>query len=466
MPSVRFISLGCPKNLVDSEVMLGRLHEAGYQIASDGQPADIFIINTCCFIKSATEESEDIIRQARAMKQNGKYKRLVVAGCLPQRLLTAKGFVSNGYDDIDALVGVFNRDKIVEVCQSLLGESNDYRNKWLSMPLRAARRDNIRFQITPKHYAYLRIAEGCNNRCSYCVIPQLHGPYRSKPMSQVIKEAEALVAAGAVELNLIAQDTTSYGRDLYKKTSLIELLKRLSKINGLKWIRLLYAYPHYFSNELIEVVAEIPQVVKYIDLPIQHISGKILKLMRRKTSRQEIVKLIDRLRERIKGVVLRTSVIVGFPGEDESDFTELYDFIKEVRFERLGVFKYSAEAGTQAAQLSGQITESVKQERFNRIMKLQQGIAFHVDNQLNGRNIPVIIEAVSKKGVWLGRTYGDAPEVDGNIFVSSTRPAERSHRGQRSPVPNGANQSVEIGKIYNVRVTGSAGYDLIGTIHK
>lgn len=437
MKTVRFISLGCPKNLVDSEVMLGKLKEAEYEIVPDDGPADIFIINTCCFIKEATEESENIIKQAISLKRAGKYKKVVVTGCLPQRL--GKRLKSTYGRQIDAWTGVFGRDKIVDLCQQI--SKSDKLKSLIPVVPSKARLDQRNLRITPRHYAYLRIAEGCDNHCTYCVIPKLHGRYRSKPLNDIIKEAVNLAGSGVKELNLIAQDTTSYGLDLSGKHKLAELLAGLSKVEGIKWIRLLYTHPRHFTEDLIEEISCNSKVVKYIDLPIQHISDNILKKMGRGVRGKEIRSLINKLHQKISCIFLRTSVIVGFPGETEADFNELLEFIKEFKFERLGVFKYSPEQGTRAALLKNQIPDSIKQKRLDIIMRAQQEIAFEINKQLKGKIIPVIIDECKGKK-FIGRIYGDAPEVDGNIFISS----------------NG----LKIGGIYKVLVTGNKNYDLTG----
>lgn len=431
MKSIRFVSLGCPKNLVDSEVMLGKLRNAGYAIVPDGNPADIFIVNTCCFIKEATEESEDIIKQALALKEAGKYKKVIVAGCLPQR--------NSAREEIDGWLGVFGRDKIVQVCEKL----SDHRSVCSHVPLipKSARVDERTLRITSRHYAYLRIAEGCDNRCTYCIIPRLHGHYRSKPIKAVLEEAAGLVRQGAVEINLIAQDTTSYGVDLYGKPRLAELLRKLSKIKAVKWLRLLYTHPRHFTEELIEEIADNKKVVKYIDMPLQHISDKILKKMRRGISSRAIRRLIARLRQRIPGLFLRTAVIVGFPGETEDDFRELVDFIKEAKFERLGAFKYSQEENTPAGRLPNQTSEPIKARRLDAVMKTQQEIAFMINRRLKGKVVEIIADEINGQKV-VGRTYGDAPEVDGNIFVKGKGFTE--------------------GKIYKVKIVGYRGYDLTG----
>jgi ribosomal protein S12 methylthiotransferase len=438
MKTIRLISLGCPKNLVDSEVMLGKLSHAGYKIVPDSAPADIFIVNTCSFIKDATDESENIIKQAIKLKKSGHYGKIAVVGCLPQRQGKK---VSNVYSkDIDAWIGVFNRDNIAELCDSLL-EDEKPEKCFIPPAISSTRHDTERLMITPPHFAYLRIAEGCNNRCTYCVIPNLHGAYRSKPVDDVIKEAQILADNGVKELNIIAQDTTSYGIDIHGKPQLAYLLRKLSKIEKIKWIRLLYTHPRYFTDELVNEISCNDKIVKYIDLPIQHISDNILGRMNRKTSSAEIRNLLDKLRSSIKGLFIRTTFIVGFPGETQKDFDELLDFLVKTRFERLGAFKYSSEKGTVAYSFGNKVSETVSRKRLDIIMRAQQKIAFEFNKSLKGEIISTIIDEEKGKR-YLGRTYGDAPEVDGNIFI----------RGK----------GLKQGGIYKVKITGNKGYDLIG----
>jgi len=427
MKTIRLISLGCPKNLVDSEVMLGKLSRAGYKIVPDSARADIFIVNTCSFIKDATDESKSIIKQAIKLKKSGHYGKIVVVGCLPQRQGKK---VSNIYNkDIDAWIGVFKRDNIAELCDSLLEDKNT-KKCFIPPAISSTRHDTERLMITPPHFAYLRIAEGCNNRCTYCVIPSLHGAYRSKTAEDVIKEAK-----------IIAQDTTSYGIDIHGKPYLADLLRKLSKIEKIKWIRLLYTHPRYFTDELIKEISCNDKIVKYIDLPIQHISDNVLQRMNRKVSSDEIRALIDKLRLSVKGLFIRTTFITGFPGETQKDFDELLDFLVKTRFERLGAFKYSSEKGTVAYSFKDKVAEATKIKRLDIIMRAQQKIAFDFNKSLRGKVISAIIDE-NKNSPNTGRTYGDAPEVDGNIFIRT--------------------KGLKQGGIYNVRVTGNKGYDLIG----
>ena len=431
MKTVRCVSLGCPKNLIDTEVMLGKLAEAGYRILNESdaqiQP-DVFLVNTCCFIKEAEAESLDIIQQAT---RQGGDKKVIVAGCLAQRY--PRRIARKFGRKIDAIVGVFERDKIAKICDGLLGRGV------VSKPPESCRNDALRLRITPGHYAYLRIAEGCNNRCSYCIIPTIHGAYRSKPPDLVLAEARELARNGVRELNIIAQDTTSYYDD---KTDLTGLLESLNRISGLKWLRVLYTHPAHYTGRLIDAMAGLPKVVKYVDLPIQHINDRILKLMGRKVTKEEIIRLIDRLRSRIPGVFIRSTVIVGFPGETDRDFKELLDFLRNVEFERLGAFQYSPEPGTRAIRFKEQVADAVRQVRFDAVMSLQQEIAFRKNRQLVGKNIHIIVDGVKRNG-YIGRTYGDAPEVDGSIVVKTDR-------------------RLNAGDIVRVKVTGTHEYDLTG----
>ena len=500
MKTLRFVSLGCPKNLVDSEVMMGEMNQAGYQVVADNQPADICMINTCCFIKEARTESQEIIDQAVNLKKDGWYKKVVVAGCWPQR---SPEFLKKTYrKKIDALLGIFGREEAVKTCDRLLDATPIHRGSprsaaggdrnsltLISTPRKDCRVDRTRLRITPRHYAYLRISEGCNNHCSYCVIPSLHGRYRSKPMETIVAEAQELARSGVKELNIVAQDTTSYGADLYGIKNLPILLRTISGIDGLEWIRLLYTHPAHFTDELIDEIARNEKIVKYVDLPIQHISDRLLEQMGRLVSQTDIKELVFRLRKKINNfsgnqpvLFLRTSVIVGFPGETEDDFQTLLDFIKETKFERLGVFQYSAEDGTSAARLAGRVPAAIKQKRFDAVMKLQQKIAFNHNKQLAGKKLAVIIEADQSgqnKNLQIrpepgsaepfgrepqnellaeaplsegltGRTYGDAPEADGLIYLT----------------PNRSNNSgrLKTGDIRTALITGFRNYDLTGKI--
>ena len=451
--SVRFISLGCPKNLVDSEVMLGHLTGAGYQISPDNKPnqeanTGLLMVDTCCFIDEAEQESRDIIKQAIDIResfrknhpgQNG-YK-IVVSGCMAQRYADRLNKDFKG--QIDGIIGISERDKVIDLCDSLINNSQSKNTVYRAKSNAECRTDGQRMRITPTHYAYLRIAEGCDNRCSYCIIPSLHGSYRSKPMDKVIAEASVLVASGVKEINLIAQDISSYGKDI--NSSLAELLRKLAGLKGLKWIRLLYTHPAHFTDELIDAIRDIDKVVKYVDLPIQHISDRMLASMGRHTTSNRVRRLIDKIRQKIPGVFIRTSVIVGFPGETAQDFQELMDFIRDTEFERLGAFEYSREKDTPAYQMAHQVPAKVKKQRLDKVMLLQQGIAFSQNQALKGRLMDAIIDSSVKPGFYLGRIYGDAPDVDGNIIIKSKT-------------------KLLAGDIVNIKVTGSKDYDLKGEL--
>ncbi|MFH1227505.1 MAG: 30S ribosomal protein S12 methylthiotransferase RimO [Planctomycetota bacterium] len=432
MKTVRCVSLGCPKNLIDTEVMLGKLARAGHKILDESRTnaaPDIWLINTCCFIKEAEAESLDTIN--KAVKSG--CGQVVVAGCLVQR---NPGLIRSRFGkSVFAIAGVFERDNIVEICGGLAVKTA------VSEPPKLCRDDTLRLRITPGHFAYLRVAEGCNNRCSYCVIPSIHGGYRSKSPKIIVKEAKELAESGVRELNIIAQDTTSYR---YGNTDLSDILELLCKIDGIRWIRLLYTHPAHYSSRLIKAVAELPKIVKYLDLPVQHISDRILKRMGRRVTKHRIIELISELRLKIPGLFIRSTIIVGFPGETEYDFQELTDFLGQANFERLGAFQYSQEPGTRAAKMGGQLTNKIKQARFDAVMSLQQSIAFDHNRQLIGKKIEIIIDSITDND-YIGRTYGDAPEVDGCIFISSKR-------------------RLKTGDILKAEINGSKNYDLTGIV--
>jgi ribosomal protein S12 methylthiotransferase len=431
--TVAIISLGCPKNLVDSERLMGRIAEAGGVVCARVEDAEIVIVNTCGFIQEAREESLDFIRQAADLKKAGRCRRLIVAGCLAQRCGEA---LRETIPEIDDVVGLGEVPRLVRICCEGA----------LAQDTRSPYDDTARLRLTPRHYAYLRLSEGCNNRCHYCVIPSIRGPLRSKPMEMIVEEARELVADGAGELNLIAQDTTAYGMDLYAQQRLPDVIRAISPLEGLRWIRLLYTHPAHFAKEIIDEVARNEKICKYIDLPIQHINDRILERMGRRANRQQIVSLIDAIRRRVPGVSLRTSLIVGFPGETEQEFEELCEFVRSTRFERLGAFTYSREEGTPASAYPDQIAEPVKQKRLETIMQLQQKIAFEQAAAMVGRHLEVLIDRPSEaeRGAWEGRTQGDAPEVDGVVLV----------RGKK----------LRPGMFRRVKITASRGYDLLGMI--
>ncbi len=410
-----FVSLGCAKNLVDTEVMLGMLSTGQIEIIDDPSEADILIVNTCSFIDSAKEESISTILQMADYKKTGKCRGLIVAGCLGQRY---REDLLQELPEVDAIVGTGAWHRINEAVEAVLQGQRvllvDATNTIYdeTMP---------RINATPFYSAYVKVAEGCSNCCSYCVIPQVRGSFRSRPVESVVGEVRALAARGIKEINLIAQDTTSYGRDLYGKAYLDTLLKELVKIEEIVWIRLLYCYPNYFTNEVIELIATEPKICKYIDLPLQHVHDDILRAMYRKDSRSDLETLLAKLRRRIAGVAIRTSFIVGFPGETEEHFAALKEFMAEQKFDRVGIFTYSREDGTAAATLPGQVPEEVKEERYHQLMALQCQISEELNRNLEGQVLDILVESIDEQtpGTIAGRSYREAPDVDGKVFVEN-----------------------------------------------
>ena len=443
---ILFVSLGCDKNLVDSEKMLGILSKRGYEFTDDEAEAEVIVVNTCCFIGDAKEESiGELIRLGR-LKEDGKLKVLIATGCLAQR------YSSEIFDDlpeVDAVIGTMSIDSIGDVVEEALGKKEESKEDKISKidPLDAKPySDSHRSLTTGGHYAYLKIAEGCNKRCTYCIIPYVRGSYRSIPVEDIVKEAEELSAAGVKELILVAQETTLYGTDLYGKKSLPDLLKKLCAIEGIRWIRLLYAYPEEITDEMIDVIASEDKICKYLDLPIQHSENTILRRMGRKTSKESIEALIEKLRQRIPGMCLRTTLISGFPGETEDEFKELYRFVNETEFDRLGVFTYSAEEGTPAAEMPDQIPSETAQRRRDEIMELQQAVSFDLNESHVGEILEVLIEGyLPEDRIYVGRTYRDAPGVDGLFFLE-------------------ADKELMTGDIVKAKVTQALGYDLSGVM--
>jgi len=443
MPNrVGLVSLGCPKNLVDSEVMLGLLRDAKFQISNNEAEADVLIVNTCGFIESAKEESIRHILELAQYKESGPCRVLVVAGCLAQRYHHE---LMEEMPEIDALVGPGQIDRIADIIQDILATKE--RKFHINEPLYIYDEHAPRLLSTPSHTAYVKIAEGCDNRCAYCAIPDIRGRFRSRPMESIEAEVRKLVENGAKEIILIAQDTTRYGYDLYGEYRLAQLLRLLSPIPNLKWIRLMYCYPNRFTSELIKTIAELPNVCKYIDLPLQHAADEILQKMKRPVNRQQARDLIQRLRQEVPGITLRTSFIVGFPGETEEQFQELLDFMKEVRFDRAGVFTYSQEEGTPAAELPHQVPGEIKQERFHRAMSLQQEISMAQNQGKVGQVLEVLVEEITDtgKGIYSGRSQGDAPEIDGTVEFLSSR-------------------TLLVGDIVKVKITRALEYDLMGEL--
>lgn len=411
---VALVSLGCSKNLVDSEVMIYNITKDGYDITNDASRADVIIINTCGFIESAKQESIDTILDMSEYKKIGQCKVLIATGCMAERY---KEELMKELPELDAVVGTGDYREITDVIKRTLeGEK----------VVRYGHQEIVDIDRLPRTIstlgatAFLKIAEGCDNRCTYCIIPTLRGRYRSRKFENIIEEAELLSKNGIKELNVIAQDITRYGKDLYGRYRLSELLKELARLEGIEWIRLLYSYPDEFNDELINTIAGEKKICRYLDIPIQHASNRILKRMARRSSKEEIVSLIEKLRNSMPDIVLRTSLIVGFPGETEEDFQELYDFVKEVRFNRLGVFTYSREEDTAAYDMPDQIDEAVKQERLEKIMLLQKEISKENNEKLIGKSIKVLIEGQIDKE-YIGRTYMDAPEIDGKVYFTSKK---------------------------------------------
>jgi ribosomal protein S12 methylthiotransferase len=410
-----FVSLGCPKNLVDSERMLGLLGADGYAIQPDPAGADFVIVNTCGFIEPARQESLGVIREMVELKRQGQIKGIIVAGCLAER---KKEALLDEVPEIDHLVGVFGREDITKVADRFVNRLDEQRNVFRPAAVKAFD-DGARLRITPRHFAYLKISEGCDRLCTFCAIPGMRGKHVTKPIEQVVAEAQELVRDGVRELNIVAQDTTYYGMDLYGEPRLAELLRELQKIDRLKWIRLLYCYPQWFNDELFELLASSKKVVPYLDMPLQHINDRMLRLMARRVNRRETEELVARLRREIPGLVMRTTFIVGFPGETDTEFQELCEFVEQAKFERVGVFEYSYEPDTPATRLPDHLADDVKAERRARLMEIQQQNAFEWSRRQIGRTLDVLIDSASPEedGVWLGRSYADAPEIDGVTYV-------------------------------------------------
>ncbi len=435
------ISLGCDKNLVDTERMLGLLNRDGYTFTDDETEADVAVINTCCFINDAKEESVNTILEMAELKKAGRLKALIVAGCMAERY---RKEILDEIPEVDGILGTSTWDEISPVLARVLqGESVSLFHDVDALP----EVETDRIVTTGGHYAFLKIAEGCDKRCTYCIIPNLRGRYRSVPMEQLVREAEQLAERGVKELILVAQETTLYGTDLYGEKRLPELLKRLAAIPGIYWIRIQYCYPEEITDELIETIRTEEKICHYLDLPIQHASDTVLKRMGRRTNQREIRELIGKLRRAIPDLAIRTTMISGFPGETKEDHEELLRFVDEMEFERLGVFPYSAEEDTPAASFPDQVPQEVKEERRDEIMELQQEIAFAHSEAMVGQILDVMIEGkIADEPAYVGRTYMDAPNVDGYIFVDSE-------------------ETLLSGDFVRVRVTGSSEYDLTGEIY-
>ena len=438
--NILFISLGCDKNLVDSEVMLGLLSNKGYAFTDDETEADVIVVNTCCFIGDAKEESVNTILEMAELKKEGRCKALIVTGCMAQRY---KQEILDEIPEVDGILGTSTYDEISNVLKKVLGGSRES----CFHDLNALPNVEVpRVVTTGGYYAFLKIAEGCDKRCTYCIIPDLRGSYRSVPMERLIEEAKQLASQGVKELILVAQETTLYGIDLYKKKSLPKLLHELCKIPGIQWIRIQYCYPEEITQELIETIREEEKVCNYLDIPIQHASDRILKRMGRRTNQKQLREMIASLRSQIPDIALRTTLISGFPGETEEDQEEVMRFVDEMEFERLGVFAYSQEEDTPAAEFPDQVPQELKEERRDEIMELQQEISYEKSQSMIGKVLEVMIEGkVADENAYVGRTYMDAPGVDGLIFINT-------------------DLDLMSGDFVRAKVTGALEYDLIGEI--
>lgn len=437
-----FVSLGCPKNLVDSERMLGLLQVDGYRLVPEPAGADFVVVNTCGFIERARGESFAAIDEMLQLKQQGRIRGVIVSGCLAER---QKEQLLADRPGIDALVGVFAREEVTRVADRLIGHLDEQRAVFQPAPIRPLT-DTDRLRVTPRHFAYLKISEGCDRLCTFCAIPKMRGKHATKPMEEVVREAEQLAADGVRELIIVAQDTPYYGLDLYGEPRLAELLRRLEQVAGIAWIRLMYFYPMYVDDSLIDTIAASQKIVPYLDMPLQHINDELLRRMARRVTRLQTESLLTRLRDRIPGLTLRTTLITGFPGETDEQFGELADFVQTQRFQRLGVFTYSFEPDTPAALLPGQLPEEVKNERRNRLMELQQQIVFAWNQTQIGRQKDVILDrpVPNESNVWIGRSQADAPDIDAAVYVT------------------GGKKRLAAGDIVKVEIVTAQDYDLIG----
>ena len=438
---IMFVSLGCDKNLVDSEKMLAELIEAGFEVTDEPSEAEVCVINTCCFIHDAKQESIDTIIETGELKQKGRLRFLIITGCLATRYDEE---IKEALPEVDAILSSSASDELVSVIKKLY--KGKLTEKSISKHIdREPEHTSKRLHNTLKNYAYLKIADGCSKHCTYCVIPSIKGAYRSFPMEDILKEAEDAVKKGKNELILVAQETTIYGTDIYGKKSLPKLLSELNKIEGLERIRLMYCYPEEIDDDLIESIKTLDKVCKYIDMPIQHISDDVLKRMGRKTTGKDIKNIIKKLRKEIPGIVIRTSLIAGFPGETEEEHLELKEFLGKFKLERVGVFTYSKEEGTPAAKMRPQVLKKVKEAWRKELMLTQQGIVFEANEKLKGKRFTVIVEGkLPQENVFVGRTYRDAPDIDGYCFVSSER-------------------ELVLGEVIKVKIEKASGYDLIAS---
>ena len=438
--SYAFISLGCPKNTVDSERMLGKLAQDGYALQPDADGADVVVVNTCGFIEPARQESLGVIREMLALKKAGRVGSVVVAGCMAER---QRDVLLEQVPELDQIVGVFGREEIAEVVDRAIAHITEQRSVFRPAPVRALE-DTARLRITPRHYAYLKISEGCDRLCTYCAIPKMRGKHVTKPIEEVLKEARELVADGVRELIIVAQDTTYYGLDLYGEVRLAQLLKELDKVDGLEWIRILYVYPEHVSDDLLDTLAGAKKIIPYLDMPLQHINDRVLKRMLRRVDRAATVNLLTRMRKAMPTLAMRTTFIVGFPGETEAEYEELKQFVRDQRFERVGVFPYSLEPGTPAEKLGDQIPEAVKAARVGGIMEIQQQIAFEWAAARIGSEMDVVIDGPDPEFAshYRGRTYADSPDIDCEVRVKG--------------------KNLRPGDFATVKITAADGYDLAG----
>ena len=439
MLKIALESLGCSKNLMDAEIMTGILKEKGYEFVEEFAEANIIIVNTCGFIRDAKQESIDTIVELSQLKEFGKLKYLIVTGCLAQRYADE---LLEEIPEIDAIVGTGNFMNISEIIDRLESEKNVTEIGNIEF---AFDETLSRYVSTPEHMAYLKIGEGCSNHCTYCIIPKLRGKYRSRKIEDIVEEAKSLASEGVKELVVIAQDTTRYGEDLYGEAKLAELLEELAGIEGIKWIRIMYSYPESITEKLIDVIAAHDNICSYFDMPIQHASNRVLKRMNRRTSKEDIRNKVDMIRSKIPDAVIRTTVIVGFPGETEEDLEELIEFMKEIKFDRLGAFAYSREEDTPADRMDGHMDEEIKEERRERVMMVQQAISEEINQKREDKVFEVLIEEEAEEGVYVGRTQGDAEEIDSVVYVNS-------------------DEELEIGSFVNVYITEAMEYDLIGDV--
>jgi ribosomal protein S12 methylthiotransferase len=439
------VSLGCPKNLVDTERMLGLLRDDGWQLVGEPAGSDLVIVNTCAFIDASRAESYAAINEMLDLKKAGQTRGVIVAGCLAER---QKDKLLDELPGVDAVIGVFSRDEVARSAERLIGRLGEQRSIFKPAPARALD-DSGRMRVTPRHMAYLKISEGCDRTCTFCAIPKMRGKHATKPIEEVVREAKELAADGVKELVIVAQDTTYYGMDLYGEPRLVELLAELEKIEGFTWIRLMYLYPMYFTDRLIDAIAASKKVIPYLDMPLQHASDPVLKRMQRRVAKQPTEELLEKLRARIPNLVLRTTFITGFPGETREQFAEMLDFVRRWRFERAGVFTYSLEPDTPAAKLDGHMDEAEKVARRDELMREQQKIAHEHSRAQVGKVLDVIIDRQSdeREDVWIGRTYADAPDIDCVVYVTA---------------PGSSAKQPLTGRIFPVEIVASSGYDLAG----